>query len=77
MGANKEKIIPNSYIPFGLGPRACIGSRFALMEGKIILYNILSEFKFEVCDKTLVPLRYKAGFGMGPKVDMIVELKKR
>ncbi|XP_063706633.1 probable cytochrome P450 9f2 [Culicoides brevitarsis] len=77
LGANKEKIIPNSYIPFGLGPRACIGSRFALMEGKIILYSILSEFKFEVCDKTLVPMRYSGGFGMGPRVDLIVQLKKR
>lgn len=77
LGANKEKINPNAYVPFGLGPRACIGSRFALMEGKIILYSILSEFKFEVGDKTLVPMRYGGGFGLGPRVNLIVELKKR
>ncbi|XP_063703756.1 probable cytochrome P450 9f2 [Culicoides brevitarsis] len=77
LGGNKEKIIPNSYIPFGIGPRACIGSRFALMESKIILYSILSEFKFAVCDKSLVPMRYGIGMTIGPRVDLIVALKKR
>lgn len=77
LGANKAKIIPNSFIPFGVGPRGCIASRFALMEAKIILYDILSEFKFAVCDKTLVPMRYCQAFMLNPKVDLIVQLQKR
>lgn len=77
LGANKEKIIPNSFIPFGMGPRACIGSRFALMETKIILYSILAEFKFGVCDKTLVPMRYGAAFMLAPRTDLIIQLEKR
>lgn len=49
----------NAYAPFGLGPRNCIGSRFALMNVKIVLYKMLLNFSFEVTAKTQIPLRYK------------------
>ncbi|KAG8039659.1 hypothetical protein G9C98_000388 [Cotesia typhae] len=41
-----------SYLPFGLGPRNCIGLRFAKMEVKIALVKLLQTFKFDVCHKT-------------------------
>jgi cytochrome P450 len=45
-----------SYIPFGLGPRFCIGSHFALMEGPIVLATLLRRFRFEVDpDRTIDP----------------------
>ncbi|XP_055696959.1 probable cytochrome P450 9f2 [Phlebotomus papatasi] len=53
---NKSKIDPNTYIPFGLGPRNCIGSRFALMETKSILFHLLLNFSIEVTSKTQIPL---------------------
>ncbi|KAG5670375.1 hypothetical protein PVAND_000645 [Polypedilum vanderplanki] len=49
---NKESIALGSYIPFGSGPRVCIGSRFALMEAKLLIFNVLSKFTMEVCDQT-------------------------
>lgn len=49
----------SAYAPFGIGARNCIGSRFALMSIKTILYNVLLSFSFEVTVKTQIPLVYK------------------
>ncbi|CAD7089887.1 unnamed protein product [Hermetia illucens] len=48
-----------AYMPFGIGPRSCIGNRFALMEMKIALYYLLLKFTFEVCPETQIPAKLK------------------
>ena len=58
---NKKNIDPSIYMPFGVGPRNCIGSRFALLETKIIFYHILSKLSFVETSKTQNPLRFKTG----------------
>ncbi|XP_058837419.1 probable cytochrome P450 9f2 isoform X1 [Topomyia yanbarensis] len=55
--ANRSQINPTVYLPFGIGPRNCIGSRFALMEVKAVLYNLLKNFTFERTEKSKIPLR--------------------
>ncbi|KAK4878094.1 hypothetical protein RN001_010600 [Aquatica leii] len=54
---NKKNIIPFSYMPFGEGPRLCIGMRFGLMQTLIGLSLLLKNFKFSLNDKTKVPLQ--------------------
>jgi cytochrome P450 len=42
-----RKAIPRyAYLPFGDGPRICIGASFALQEAVIILATLLSRFKY-------------------------------
>ncbi|XP_055529196.1 cytochrome P450 9e2-like [Wyeomyia smithii] len=52
----KGSINAGAYLPFGIGPRNCIGSRLALAEVKTILYYMLLNFSFEQTSKTKVPL---------------------
>ncbi len=44
---NRGKIDRFQYLPFGAGPRVCIGSTFALQEAVIALAILLSRFRFE------------------------------
>ncbi|XP_053974628.1 cytochrome P450 9e2-like [Hylaeus volcanicus] len=51
-----------AYLPFGMGPRICIGYRFALVEAKVGLFHILARCKLDVCSETQIPMKLgKAG----------------
>ncbi|KAK2589109.1 hypothetical protein KPH14_001935 [Odynerus spinipes] len=52
---------PYEYLPFGEGPRICIGMRFGWIQTKIALVNVLSKFKFVPGPKTQNKLEFEAG----------------
>ncbi|KAK0583254.1 hypothetical protein LWI29_035199 [Acer saccharum] len=43
--------IPQAYMPFGAGPRACAGQHFAMAELKVILSLLVSKFSFSLSPK--------------------------
>ncbi len=53
---NKAKRSPYSFMPFGQGPRGCIGMRFALLEVKVALAEIIQNFILSPSEKTQEPL---------------------
>ena len=61
--ADPKSIDRFSYLPFGDGPRICIGASFALQEAVIILATLLARFRF-----TAIP-------GRAPKPVMILTLR--
>ncbi|XP_058837422.1 probable cytochrome P450 9f2 [Topomyia yanbarensis] len=75
---NRSKIDIATYLPFGVGPRNCIGSRLALMEVKLILYYLLKDFSLEPTEKTQIPLQLsKNMFALQAEKGVWVGIKPR
>ncbi|XP_056647978.1 cytochrome P450 6a2-like [Diorhabda sublineata] len=54
---NKHTLNQDCYLPFGDGPRNCIGSRFGLMQVKTGLVRILSKYKVNVSPSMKIPVQ--------------------
>ncbi|VEN42423.1 unnamed protein product [Callosobruchus maculatus] len=66
-----------SWMPFGEGPRICIGMRFGMLQTKLGLYALLRKYKFTLNKKTKRPLVFsKAGILTSPEGSIWVDLEE-
>ncbi|XP_058626056.1 cytochrome P450 3A30-like [Onychostoma macrolepis] len=72
---SKSEMNQYAFLPFGLGPRNCIGVRYALMIMKILVVKLLQNFSMETCKETQIPLEMNAAFQ--PKVPITLKFIPR
>lgn len=73
---NKERH-PSAYMPFGLGARACIGSKFSTQEAKIALIKLYQNFTFTHSPSMEKPLAFNFGIVRRPKYGVKLRVHPR
>ncbi|XP_012302932.2 thromboxane-A synthase isoform X2 [Aotus nancymaae] len=68
---------PFTYLPFGAGPRSCLGVRLGLLEVKLTLLHVLHKFRFQACPETQVPLQLESKSALGPKNGVYIKIVPR
>ena len=73
---HEEKRNPLLYMGFGLGPRNCVGMKFAVIEMKLALVKLLLKFEFHPAKNTPVTLKIYEELLVKPE-DFSIVFKKR
>uniref|UniRef100_A0A182PYV2 Uncharacterized protein n=1 Tax=Anopheles epiroticus TaxID=199890 RepID=A0A182PYV2_9DIPT len=68
---------PYVYMPFGEGPRICIGLRFGMMQTKVGLITLLRQFRFSPTDRTPDRIRFMPNvFVLSPDSGNYLQVEK-
>jgi cytochrome P450 len=75
-GPEREANIPKyAYLPFGGGPRVCIGNHFAMMEAKLLLAGIASRYQLRLAEGHRVEMLPR--ITLNPKGGLLMTLWER
>jgi len=77
LGEARNKIDRFAYLPFGAGPRTCIGSTFALQEATLVLATIARNFRLSVANDTSVKPILRVTLRPAGGLPMVVQRTKR
>ncbi len=69
------EVKPGTYLPFGLGPRVCVGAAFAQLESALILAHLFRRFDVEVLEADAV--RPVARLTTRPANEIMVRIHRR
>jgi len=66
-----------AYMPFGAGPKNCIGMRFAMTECKITLATLFKKFNILPSEQTKIPCELIETASLSPKDGVVIKLEPR
>lgn len=72
--AHGRKTPPFAYVPFGGGPRSCIGAAFGQAEARLVIAYLLKNFSFEF---TGHPIHAHMGATLEPRPGVKMKVNKR
>lgn len=73
----QEQQLGPAYLPFAAGPRSCIGQRFAIMELKECMVQIVSRFEFDMCPGAERGLEYYRGNPVSTTKQVLLRVRRR
>jgi len=71
----EQGILPGSFLPFGWGPRVCVGAAFATLEASLFIARLTRRYDFEALDPSTV--RPAARLTTRPRHEIMMRVRPR